>query len=180
MEHSDGIKISAKTRSSCLFCKVDAVLIPETCYSTPTQACLPPTRHTVGTSIPNPYFYQTHPSVYQTSDRWQAAGQNEHWLRCHPAVWSCLPACLRGDFWLHCFREQTGLFDDQTPSDCSGMLTNNKREISLGLTRTMRKEVRRRIDGISENHGQDTLHRASVGACQFQGKMSYQWYHWIK
>lgn len=56
MEHSDGIKISAKTRSSCLFCQVDAVLIPETCYSTPTQACRPPTSRTVGTSIPIPTF----------------------------------------------------------------------------------------------------------------------------
>lgn len=49
-------------------------------------------------------------------------------------------------------------------------LTNNKHEVSLGLTGTMRKEVRRRIDRVSENYEQDMLHRASAGICQLQGK----------
>lgn len=52
--------------------------------------------------------------------------------------------------------------------------TSNKREVSLGLTGTMRKEVRRRIDRVSENYEQEMLPRASAGICQLREKMSLQ------
>lgn len=51
---------------------------------------------------------------------------------------------------------------------------HNKHEVSLGLTGTMRKEVRRRIDRVSENYEQEMLHRASAGVRQLQEKMSFQ------
>ncbi len=51
---------------------------------------------------------------------------------------------------------------------------NSKHEVTLGLTRTMPKEMRRRIDRDPENYEQEIRHRASADVCQLQEKLSVQ------
>lgn len=51
-------------------------------------------------------------------------------------------------------------------------LMAHEQEVSLGLTGTMRKEVRRRIHRVSENYEQEMVHRASACVSQLRGKMS--------